>query len=146
MSGAAASRYIASAYIEIFSEFIRFAVHQNHLSVEEVAIICVVAAESTRELRKDPFATRTYGGEGAAMPNEARASVSLKFIHSSLGMSRETTRRRVNALVERGYLRRAGRGVFFPAQTGTDDYTAEMRGFLVRKLKDVNAYLGKVPD
>lgn len=146
MSGAAASRYVASFFIELFSEFLRFGVHQNNLTVEEVAIICLVASESTRELRKDPFATRAFGGEGTAIPDEARPSVSLKFIHTSLGMSRETTRRRVVALVERGYLRRSGRGVYFPAQTGKDDYTKEIRSFLVRKLKDVNTYLDKIPD
>ena len=145
MSGAA-SRYVASFFIELFSDFLRFGVHQNDLTVEEVAIICLVAAESTRELRKDPFATHTFGREGAAIPDEARPSVSLKFIHTSLGMSRETTRRRVAGLVERGYLKRSGRGVYFPAQTGADDFTFEIRSFLVRKLKDLNAYLGKIPD
>jgi len=142
----AASRYVASFFIELFSEFMRFGVQQIDLTVEEVAIICVVAAESTRELRQDPFVTRTFGREGAAIPDEARPCVSLKFIHTSLGMSRETTRRRVAGLVERGYLKRSGRGVYFPAQTGVDDYTYEVRNFLVRKLKDLNAYLGKIPD
>jgi hypothetical protein len=145
MSGAA-SRYIASFIIELFSEFMRFGVHQNDLTVEEVAIICLVASESTRELRKDLFVARTYGSEATVMPDEARPTVSLKFIHTSLGMSRETTRRRVAGLVERGYLRRSGRGVYFPAQTGADDFTYEIRGFLMRKLKDLNAYLGKIPD
>jgi hypothetical protein len=142
----AASRYVASFFIELFSEFMRFGVHQNDLTVEEVAIICLVAAESTRELRKDPFVARTYGSEADTMPDEARPTVSLKFIHTSLGMSRETTRRRVAGLVEGGYLKRSGRGVYFPAQTGTDDYTHEIRSFLVRKLKDLNAYLDKIPD
>jgi hypothetical protein len=142
----AASRYVASFFIELFSEFLRFGVQQNDLTVDEVAIICLVATESTRELRKDPFVTRTFGGEGAAIPDEARPSVSLKFIHTSLGMSRETTRRRVAGLVERGYLRRSGRGVYFPSQTGSHDYTYEIRVFLVRKLKDLNAYLDKIPD
>jgi len=146
MSGAVASRYIASFFIELFSEFLRFGVHQNNLTVEEVAIICVVASESTRDLRRDPFATRTFGGEERAIPDEARPSVSLKFIHTSLGMSRETTRRRVMGLVERGYLKRSGRGVFFPAQVGPDDYTRDIRNFLVRKLRDLDGYLEKIPD
>lgn len=145
MSGTA-SRYVGSFFVELFSEFMRFGVQQNNLTIEEVAIICIVASESLRELRKDPFVTRNYGREGAAIPDEARPSVSLKFIHTSLGMSRETARRRVNGLVERGYLKRSGRGVFFPAQVGNNDYTYEIRSFLVRKLKDLNAYLEKIPD
>lgn len=89
---------------------------------------------------------RSYGGEKVAIPDEARPSVSLKFIHTSLGMSRETTRRRVIGLVERGYLNRSGRGVYFPAQVGEADYTFELRGFLVRNMKVLHAYLDKMPD
>ncbi|MFM7350560.1 MAG: hypothetical protein ACKO01_13915 [Erythrobacter sp.] len=137
---------MTSFFVELFAEFLRFGIHQNDLTVEEVAIICVVGAESTRELRKNPFATRTYGGELAAIPNEERPSVSLKFIYTTLGMSRETTRRRVVGLVDRGYLRRSRRGIYFPAQVGESDYTAEMRAFLVRKLRDLDTYLEKIPD
>lgn len=132
--------------MELFTEFLRFGIHQNDLTVEEVAIICLVASESTRELRKDPFSTRNYGSEEAAIPDDARPTVSLKFIHTTLGMSRETTRRRVVGLVERGLLRRSRRGIYFPAQIGEADYTYEMRAFLLRKLKDVAAYLRKIPD
>jgi hypothetical protein len=143
---AAASRYIASFFTELLGEFMRFGIHRYDLTVEEVAIIVLVASESTRELRTDPSAKRIYGGEKLAMPNEVRPSVSLKFINTSLGMSRETTRRRVAGLVERGYLKRSGRGVYLPSQTGEDDSTFELRGFLVRKLKVLNAYLEKIPD
>jgi hypothetical protein len=61
-------------------------------------------------------------------------------------MSRETTRRRVNGLVARGYLRRSGRSFLFPAQIGDADYTFEIRGFLNRKMKDLNSYLARIPD
>lgn len=141
-----ASRYVASFFIELFSEFMRFAIDHNDLTVEEIAIVTVVAAESTRELRNNPFAARNFGGEENVIPDDARPSVSLKFIHTSLGMSRETARRRVVSLIERGHLKRSGRGIYFPAQIGEDDYTAEMRAFLLRKLKDLNAYLEKIPD
>ncbi|TAD83707.1 MAG: hypothetical protein EAY70_01855 [Sphingomonadales bacterium] len=142
----ASTRYVASFFVEVFSDFLRFAVHQNNLAPEEVAIICVVAAESTRELRRDPFATRNFGTEAVVLPDAARPVVSIKFIHTSLGMSRETTRRKVAGLVERGFLKRGGRGVYLPAQVGEDDYTKEIRAFLLRKLSVLNAYLAKMPD
>lgn len=144
--GTAATRYISSFIIEVFSDFMRFAIHQNNLSPDEVAIICLVAAESTRELRKDPFATRTFGAEEHVFPDAARPAVSIKYIHTSLGMSRETTRRKVADLVERGFLKRSRRGVYFPAQVGGDDYTREIRLFLTRKLEVLNCYLDKMPD
>lgn len=144
--GHAATRYVASFFIEMFSDFMRFAVQQDSLSPDEVAIICLVATESTREMRKDPFATRNFGTEEYVFPDEARPPVSIKFIHTSLGMSRETTRRKVAGLVERGYLKRSGRGVLFPAQHDDDDYTKEIRLFLYRKLEVLNGYLARMPD
>jgi hypothetical protein len=144
--GTASTRYVASFFVEVFSDFMRFAIHQNDLSPEEVAIICLVAAESTRELRRDPFATRTFGAEEAVLPDAARPTVSIKFIHTSLGMSRETARRKVAGLVERGFLNRSGRGVYLPAQVGEDDYTREIRAFLIRKMEVLNTYLAKIPD
>lgn len=142
----AATRYVSSFFIEVFSDFLSFAIHQNDLTPEEVAIICVVAAESTRELRKDPFAARNFGAEDIVLPDGDRPPVSLKYIYTTLGLSRETTRRKVGDLVERGFLRRAGRGVILPAQVGEDDYTTEIRAFLVRKLEVLNSYLAKMPD
>lgn len=141
-----ATRYISSFIIEVFSDFMRFAIHQNNLTPDELAIICLVAAESTRELRKDPFAARTYGAEDYVLPNEARPAVGIKYIHTSLRMSRETTRRKVADLVERGFLKRSGRGVIFPAQIDADDNTAEIRLFLARQLRVLNDYLDKLPD
>lgn len=144
--GSAATRYIASFIVEVFGDFLRFSVHQNDLTVEEVAIICLVAAESTREVRKNPFATRNFGGEDDVLPNDVRPSVPLKYIHTSLGMSRETTRRKVSALVERGFLRRSGAGVMFPAQDGDSDQTREIRLFLARKVDVLAEYLARLPD
>lgn len=142
----ASTRYVSSFFVEVFADFMRFAIQQNNLTAEEVSIICVVAAESTRELRRDAFATRHFGAEDDVLPDAARPVVGLKFIHTSLGMSRETTRRKVAGLVERGFLKRQGRGVYLPAQTGDDDYTKELRHFLLRKLEVLNAYLAKMPD
>lgn len=142
----AASRYVASIFMEMFSECLRIGIHNNDLSVDEVAIICLVASESTRELRTDPLVLRKFASEAAAIPDEARPAVSLKFIYTSLGMSRETTRRRINGLVARGFLRRSRRGFYFPAQAGDADYTLEIRSFLVRRLEELDTCLARLPD
>jgi len=142
----AATRYISSFIIEFLSDFMCFAIELNDLTVEEVAIICLVAAESTREIRKDPFAMKTFGNEDFVFPEAERPTVSVKVIHTRLNMSRETTRRKVADLVDRGFLKRGKRGVYLPAQTGNEDYTKELRTFLVRKLEVLNAYRERIPD
>jgi IclR helix-turn-helix domain len=141
-----ATRYISSFIVELFSDFMCFAVQQDNLSLEEIAIICLVSTESTREIRKDPFVMRNFGSEDFVFPDTHRPAVSIKTIHTRLGLSRETTRRKVANLVERGFLKQAKGGVFLPAQTGDDDYTKEIRTFLARKLEVLNAYLSKLPD
>lgn len=140
------TRYIASFFVEFFAEFMCFSVEKFQLAPDEIAIICLVASESTREIRRDPFATRNFGGEERAFPDMERPAVSIRTIHTRLGLSRETTRRKVASLVERGFLRRGRGGVFLPAQTGSDDFTQELRTFLVRKLDVLDAYRAKMPD
>ena len=140
------TRYIASFIVEIFAEFMAVAVEKLQLSPEEVAILCVVVSKSTRDLRKDPFVARNFGSEDFAVPDEERPAVSLRMIYTSLGLSRETTRRKVARMVEMGYLKRTAGGVIFPSQTGPNDYTAELRSFLVRKLAVMDAYRSKLPD
>ena len=145
MAGAA-TRYISSFIVEFISDFMCFAIETIDLSPDEVAILCLVASESTREIRKDPFAKHNFGKEDFAFPDTDRPPVSIKVIHTRLGLSRETTRRKVAALVERGLLKRARGGVFLPAQTGDDDFTKELRPFLVRKLEVLKSYSEKMPD
>ena len=142
----AATRYISSFIVEFFSDFMCFAVEQYRLSPDEIAIICLVASESTREIRKDAFATRNFGSEDTAIPDMERPSVSIKFIHTRLGLSRETTRRKVAGLVDQGYVERTRGGVFLPAQTGRSDFTRDLRNFLVAKLEVLNTYRANIPD
>lgn len=142
----AATRYVASFIMEFFSDFMCFAIEQNNLSPDEVAILCLVASESTREIRKDPFAMRHFGKEDFAFPDTERPTIGIKVIYTRLGLSRETTRRKVASLVQRGFLKKGKGGVFLPAQTGEDDYTKEIRNFLIRKLEVLNTYRDKMPD
>jgi CRP-like cAMP-binding protein len=141
----APTRYVASFIVEFISDFMCFSVEKFGFSAEEIALVCLVASESTRELRRDAFAAKNYGSEDIAFPNGYRAPVSLKFVHVSLGMSRETARRKLESLVERGFLVRGKGGYTLPAQTGPDDFTKDLRSFLVGKLGELDNYVKKMP-
>lgn len=138
-------RFVASLIAEFISDFIRFSVEKYHFSMDEIAIISLIASESTRELRSDAFVAVDYGGETNTIPNQDRPSVSLKFVHVSLGMSRETARRKLEQLVKRGYLIRGEGGYTLPAQIGKDDFTREFRTFLVGKLEMLERLMKKMP-
>lgn len=138
-------RFVSSLIAELISDFIRFSVEKYHFSMDEVAIVSLIASESTRELRSDAFVAMTYGNEMSTIPNQDRPPVSLKFVHVSLGMSRETARRKLEDLVKRGYLIRGEGGFTLPAQIGKDDFTRELRTFLAGKLEMLEGLMNKIP-
>lgn len=142
---AAATRYVGSFIAEFITDFMCFCVNNYGLSTEEVAIVCLVASESTRTIRTDPFLIRNFGGEDFALPETERPTVSLKVICAALCLSRETARRKVASLVERGFLKQGKGGVYMASQTGEDDYTKDLRIFLSRKLEVLNSYRNKMP-
>lgn len=139
------TRYVSSFVVELISDFHIYCNKKYNLSADEVAIITLVASESTRTIREDKFFIQNYGWEKDAFPNVVRQAITTKIIHTSLGMSRETTRRKVNALVKKGFLKRTENGVIFPEQTNGDDYTAEFRLHLYHKMEKLMGYMDKIP-
>lgn len=140
------TRYVSSFINEAICDFVRYCLATSDLSLEEVIIVSLIAAESSREGRKDPLLIREYGTEDVPFPAELLTPVSVKFVHLSLGLSRETARRRLENLSVRGYLKRVKGGYVFPTQTGSDDYTFDLRKFHVRKLEELSEYIKKIPE
>jgi hypothetical protein len=131
--------------VEFISDFMHFCVEKYGFSTEEISIICVVATESTREIRHDGYLLKTYGAEGQAIPDEFRFPVSVQFVCRRLGMRRETTRRKLEDLANRGFLNKIKGGYALPAQTNAADYTQELRDFLVAKISNLRTYIEKIP-
>jgi hypothetical protein len=139
------TRYISSFVVEFISDFMHFCVGKYGFSTDEISIICVVATESTREIRRDGYLLKTYGAEGPAIPDEFRFPVSVQFVCRRLGMPRETTRRKLENLATRGFLKKIKGGYSLPAQTDAADYTRELRDFLVLKIRGLQNYIEKIP-
>jgi len=139
------TRYMASFVVEFISDFTHFCVEKYGFSTEEIGIICVVATESTREIRRDGYLLKTYGTEDQAIPDEFRFPVSVQFVCRRLGMRRETTRRKLEDLTNRGFLNKVKGGYSLPAQTGAADYTLELRDFLASKISKLRTYIEKIP-
>ena len=139
------TRFISSFVVEFISDFMHFCVEKYGFSTEEISIICVVATESTREIRHDGYLLKTYGTEVQAIPDEFRFPVSVQFVCRRLGMRRETTRRKLEDLAKRGFLNKVKGGYALPAQTDAADYTLELRGFLVSKISNLRTYIEKIP-
>lgn len=140
------TRYISSFIIEFISDFICYCKEKKGLSANDVAILCLVVSRSTHELIHDLFVSRNYGNEDFALPTKYRSPVSVKFIHTRLGMSRETTRRNLEDLVRRNFIHKVKGGYIFPAQVGEDDLTKDVRGYLVQRLSALENHVKKMPE
>lgn len=57
------TRFVAAALVSVFAEFIKTVVILKDLSVEDMAIIILVAAESTKALTSDKHIRTVYGYE-----------------------------------------------------------------------------------
>lgn len=134
-----ATRYAASLFAKYMIDLIHFAVHRYDLSIEELTIIALVFTESTRPIREDTALAAQYGLEAQGLPNKQRPAVSLKFVHTTLGMSRETTRRKLEHLVKQGFISRLGNGYVFTHPDREQDFTRDLRLYLQAQLKAIIA-------
>jgi len=130
-----ATRLAASYFAKFTTEILGSAVQKHKISIEDLAIIALVFTESTRPIRDDPYLASKFGFEARGLPNEYRPAVNLKFVYTSLGLSRETARRKLEKLVERGFLHRTEAGYVFLQPPGEQDFTEQFRLNLLRNME-----------
>ncbi len=121
------TRFLGLLFVRELYELAKLAIHRYDMDIDELMIVCCVVSESTRDLLEEIYLSKEFGYEPKVLPTAERHPVSLKSIHTALNMSRETARRKLLRLVDRGFLIRAKEGYIFPAQSGEHDYTAELR-------------------
>jgi hypothetical protein len=96
-------------------------------------LLAVVAITGERLTRTElPEALRSVA---TALPPGVAAGCNISSIAAATGLNRETTRRKVNLLVEAGYLVRSGEGeIGFPVERQQDPATID---FVRRQLEAV---------
>ena len=140
------TRYTSAFIVEFISDFMSFCSHNYDLSLEEIAIVCLIASESTRDIRNEMFLTKSYGYEEDAFPSGYRSPVRTKEICTKLNLKRETTRRKLERLDLINFIKKVEGGYILPAQIGTDDYTKELRTFLMNRINVLSNYIEKTPE
>lgn len=108
----------------------REGVGDNESAMILLAVVAIAGERLTRtELPED------LRNVQVPLPPGYAAGCNISSIASATGLNRETTRRKVSALVERGYLTRSSGGeISFPAHRQQDPATLE---FLTRQLEAV---------
>jgi Fic family protein len=121
------TRFLSALFIGQLTDFVTYAVHKYEMSLEEVLIVCLVASRSTRTIIENNYDSKEFGFENNSLPNKYRSPVKLKHIYTSLGINRETARRRLKHLVGRKFLIKTKEGFIFPQQENENDYTRDIR-------------------
>lgn len=110
------------------------------IDATDLLLITCVAYLSTRDALSDPRCIPEYASGHQALPLSYCRGVITKEVSYMLNMNRETARRRLAKLAERGYLFKKGRSFFMPYQGGETDFTANAREMAVRavmRLRDL---------
>lgn len=140
-----ATRLVASSFAKYSSDLIGQAVRKFDISIEEMAILALVFAESTRPLREDSYLASKFGFDDRPLPNEYRLSVKLKFVHTSLGLSRETARRKLGHLVDRGFLSRVNGAYTFHLLPENSEFALSFRAMLLKSVESMAALADRLP-
>lgn len=138
------TRYVSALMLREFYDFIRMAIHRYDMDLEDLMIVICVASESLHDVVEEAYLSNEYGFESNVLPTAERRPVSLKHIHTVLNLSRETARRKLLRIVDKGYLLRVKEGYIFPAQEGEADYTCELRRAVANNARRFVRYVNRL--
>jgi hypothetical protein len=111
----------------------RAGVGDNESAMILLAVVAITGERLTRTELPEAYRNVT-----TPLPPGYAAGCNISSIAAATGLNRETTRRRVGALIERGYLARSKEGeICFPAAHQQDPATLE---FVVRQLEAVTRF------
>lgn len=105
------------------------------IDATDLLIITCVAFLSTKDALTDPLSVPEYDKGNNPLPLEYCKGAFTKEVSYSLNMNYETTRRRLEILVGRGYLIKQKRRFYLPYQDGETDFTKNARGMAVNAIK-----------
>lgn len=83
--------------------------------ISAILFLAVVVA-NVEHITRSPEASDRYAEPRTAVPDDQRRRVTVKGLSREIGLSFETTRRRMNALIEAGVCARDAGGIYVPAQ------------------------------
>ena len=108
----------------------REGVGDNDSAMILLAVVAICGERLTRTELPEPLRS-----VATPLPPGFAAECNVSSIAAATGLNRETTRRKVNALIETGYLDRSGEGeISFPTQRQQDPATLD---FVRRQLEAV---------
>jgi biotin operon repressor len=144
----ACARAINPFAVEFAVRYMREAAQLFGNDYECAMIFLTVLATNGRDNIRDPSFRKEYADVRVSLPAQMARPVSRQSISESLGMARETVRRKIAALIEKGYLIEDSRGGVITTRgvIATDEFlTAQRRviGYVRQFRSDLRQYAGE---
>lgn len=142
MDDATNIRKIARLTAEYMISMVGLLTQSSGMDPTDILILNAVSSANVAHLIEDPDKVNVYWSQGQTIPFEVRRPITSLAISESLGLPRETCRRRIKGLIEKGLLERWPNGLMAiqekadPVQLAMM-YAANVQLFrkLVRKLR-----------
>lgn len=97
------------------------------IDATDIMIMSCIAYLSTKDALLDPKSIEEYEYGNNPLPLAYCEGIYTKEVSYFLNITYETVRRRLEVLVERGFILKKGRKYYLPYQFGDDDYTQGAR-------------------
>jgi hypothetical protein len=142
-----AARYLSTFLLGEFIGLIAFCTDKLKIDVADLQIVACIAHFSSWQAINEGIDNGTISTENFDPEQIVHKPVNAKSIYLTLGMSRETVRRRLIFLASSGIFEKVEGGYIFPVQRGDADFSRDIRAYMLGMAKRVQQRLKNImPD
>jgi len=142
-----AARYISTFFLGEFVGLIALGTEYLKIDGPDLQILACIAHYSSWQAINEGIDNGTISTENFDPEQIVHKPVNAKSIYLTLGMSRETVRRRLVDLESRGIFQKVEGGYIFPVQRGDADFSRDILAYMLGMAKRVQQRLKKImPD
>jgi hypothetical protein len=142
-----AARYLSTFFLGEFIGLTAFCTDKLKIDGADLQILACIAHFSTWQAINEGIDNGTISTENFDTAQIVNRPVNAKSIYLTLGMSRETVRRRLVYLSARGLFQKVEGGYIFRVQHGDADFSRDIRVHMLGMAKRVQQRLKQImPD
>lgn len=126
-----AARYLSTFFLGEFVGLIGFCTEKLKIDGTDLQIVACIAHLSSWGPLNEAIEDGRMTEENFSVDQIIHTPINAKSIYLTLGMSRETVRRRLVYLASRGLFERVEGGYIFPVQRGDADFSRDIRRYML---------------
>lgn len=141
------ARYMSTFFLGEFIALTAFCTDKLKIDGADLQILACIVHFSSWQAINDGIDNGTISTENFDPAQIVHKPVNAKSIYLTLGMSRETVRRRLIFLQTRGIFEKVDGGYIFPVQRGDADFSRDIRVYILAMAKRIHQRLKQLmPD